>query len=100
VAAKKRPRTERRENDREVAKLIEAREKLGRLEAGGDPARPIEVPSASIIEIRATSQRCLACDGALRVVEHRARHDLREVELACKQCGRGRTLWYRVSMPS
>ncbi len=100
MAAKKRPRTERRQNDREVAKLIEAREKLARLEPGGDPARPIDVPSASVIETRATSERCLACDAGVRVHEHRATRDLREIELACKQCGRRRILWYRVSMPS
>ena len=66
----------------------------------GDPARPIEVPSASVIEVRALTHRCLACDGELRVHEHRAAHDLREVELACKRCGRRRVLWLRVSLPS
>ncbi|MBX7197522.1 MAG: hypothetical protein K1X94_36085 [Sandaracinaceae bacterium] len=100
MAARKRPRAERRQNDRDVAKLVEARTKLARLEAGGDPARPIEVPSASVIEVRALTHRCLACDGELRVHEHRAAHDLREVELACKRCGRRRVLWLRVSLPS
>jgi hypothetical protein len=97
---KKRPRTERRANDREVAKLIESREKLAALEPGGHPSRPMEVPTASVIEVRATSLRCLACDGELRVHEHRAKHDLREVELACKSCNRKRTLYVRVSLPS
>lgn len=101
MAAKKRARTERRQLDRDVAKLIEAREKLARLEAGGEPSRPIEVPSASVVETRALdARRCLACEGALRVHEHRAARDLREVELACKQCGRRRILWFRVSLPS
>lgn len=100
MATRKRPRTERRQNDRDVAKLIEAREKLASLESGGTPARPIEVPGASVIEVRALTHRCLACDGELRVHEHRAQHDLRELELACKRCGRRRTLWFRVSLPS
>lgn len=100
MASRKRARTERRQLDRDVAKLIAAREKLAALEAGGDPARPIEVPSASVVEVRALTQRCLACDGELRVHEHRAARDLREVELACKSCARRRTLWFRVSLPS
>lgn len=104
----KRSRTVRREQDREVEKLIEAREKLAKLEVGGTLQRPIEVQTASVIETRAVSFPCLRCEGALRVHEHRAisaGHDLRghggrEVELACKACGAHRTLYFRVVMPS
>jgi DNA-directed RNA polymerase subunit RPC12/RpoP len=100
VAVRKRARAERRQLDRDARKLIEARERLARLEPGGDPSRPIEVPSASVLEVRALGHRCLACDAELRVHEHRAQRDLRELELACKQCGRRRLLWMRVSLPS
>jgi hypothetical protein len=96
----KRPRTARREQERALEKLAEARVKLARLEAGGDPARPLEVESASVIELRAESQRCLRCDGELRVHEHRAGHAVREVELRCKRCGAPRLLWFRVRAPS
>lgn len=96
----KRSRTVRREQDREVEKLIEAREKLAKLEVGGTLQRPIEVQTASVIETRAVSFSCLRCEGALRVHEHRAMHEGREVELACKACGAHRTLYFRVVMPS
>lgn len=100
MAARKRARAERRQLDRDLEKLIDARQKLARLEPGGESLRPIEVASASVIEVRALSHRCPACDGELRVHEHRAVRDLREVELRCKQCGRPRTLWFRVALPS
>ena len=100
MSAGKRPRTVRRELERDLAKLADAKEKLARLEPGGDPARPIEVPSASVIELRAESHRCARCDGELRVHEHRAGHGTREVELRCKACGTRRVLWFRVAAPS
>ena len=96
----KRSRTVRREQDREVEKLIKAREKLALLEVGGTLHHPIEVQTASVIETRAVSFSCLRCEGALRVHEHRAIHEGREVELACKSCGKRRNLYFRVVMPS
>ena len=90
----------RRELERDLAKLADAKEKLARLEPGGEPSRPIEVPSASVIELRAESYRCARCDGELRVHEHRAGHGVREVELRCKGCGTRRVLWFRVTAPS
>jgi hypothetical protein len=100
----KRPRTARREATRALEKLAEARAKLARMEPGGDPARPIEVASASVVEGRAESHACSRCDGALRVHEHRTasgpRGTLREVELRCKRCGTPRILWFHVTAPS
>lgn len=96
----KRSRTVRREQDREVEKLIKAREKLALLEVGGTLHHPIEVQTASVIETRAVSFSCLRCEGALRVHEHRAIHEGREVELACKSCGKRRNIYFRVVMPS
>ncbi|GAB4215462.1 MAG: hypothetical protein OHK0013_41070 [Sandaracinaceae bacterium] len=100
----KRPRTARREAERALQKLADARAKLARMQPGGDPARPIEVVSASVIESRAESLPCARCEGALRVHEHRVASGpcgtLREVELRCKRCGTPRVLWFRVLAPS
>lgn len=98
---KKRERTKRREALRDLEKLAEAREKLAALEPGGAPERPIEVSSASQVEVRATALPCLRCDGALRLVEHRSlvhprAGALREVELSCRVCGARRLVWLRV----
>ena len=69
---KKRERSKRREVMRDLEKLAATREKLAALEPGGGPERPLEVSSASQVEVRATGLACLRCDGALRLVEHRS----------------------------
>jgi len=101
--APKRKRTVLREAERGAAKLLAAREKLAALEEGGSTDRPIAVPSASLVEPRALATRCLACEGALELVEHRAVHAggtlVREVVARCRTCGRARTQWLRV-LPS
>ena len=98
--APKRKRTVVREAAREAEKLLAAREKLAALEDGGSAERPIAVPSASLVESRALAARCLACEGALELVEHRAVHHegalVREVIARCRTCGRARTQWLRV----
>jgi hypothetical protein len=96
----KRPRTLAREAARDAQKLTEAKAKLAAIEAGGCPERPIEVASASLVEPRALHFACLACDGALELVDHRVRHEgsalLRELVVQCKRCSRRRTVWVRV----
>lgn len=97
----KRKRTERREQERAAEKLAEARTKLARLEPGGAPDRPIEVTSASVIEVHATSLPCLACEAqGARVDAHDAiTHDgrsLRHVRLRCARCGTRRDLYFRI----
>jgi hypothetical protein len=95
---KKRARTDRRETTREALKLADAREKLSRLEAGGEAGRPIRVESASVIELRAESMRCPRCDGDLKIAEHTAHVvdglAVRKVDTRCKHCGAPRTIWF------
>lgn len=99
--AKKRERTARRAMERDAEKLARARERVAATEPGGAPERPIELSSASQVEGRATSLRCLRCEGELKLREHRAivhpvGGSLREVELRCAPCGHPRLVWFRV----
>src|SRR5690606_39943442 len=100
AVAKKRARVDRRRRERELDKLGDAREKLARLSEGGAPERPIEVPSASVIEAQAVGLGCARCEGELRVVDHdamRAEHGvLRRVRAQCKRCRAIREVWLRV----
>ena len=95
----KRSRTERREAEREAAKLTRVRMKLAALEPGGNPDRPIEVASASIIESHAASMPCAACgEQSLRVEEHAADlpRRLRVVHVMCQRCGTRREVFFRI----
>jgi len=95
----KRSRTERREAERDAAKLARARIKLAALEPGGAPERPIEVASASIIEPQASSMACAACGAqGLRVEEHAADlpRRLRVVHVMCQRCGTRREVFFRI----
>ena len=93
-------RTLRREQERARAKLIEARERLARLEPGSSPSNPIEVASASLVEPRALSLRCLRCDGEARLDEHVAvvvgERRLRLARTICRVCGSRRELYFRL----
>ena len=108
MAAKKKPspRTARRTADRAASKLADARTRLAALEEGGSPARPIEITSASLVELTATSRPCPRCDGALRVEEHAARTidgvPLRLAHVRCPTCGHARTVYLRIvtTLPS
>ena len=95
----KRARTERREAERDAAKLARARLKLAALEVGGAPDRPIEVDSASIIEPHASSMPCAACGAqGLRIEEHTADlpRRLRVVHVMCQRCGTRREVFFRI----
>jgi hypothetical protein len=97
----KRPRTVRREEARQVASLARDRERLFKLEAGGTPERPIDVASASVVDVRAAAAPCPRCAGEQAVKEHRAVGGtggvrLREARLECRRCGSGRSLWFRL----
>jgi hypothetical protein len=99
----KRPRALRRERERELRRDVRERERLAELAPGGGPDRPIDVPSAAVVEVRAASTRCVLCGGELSVVEHRAERQgddsLRAVAAACRQCHARRTLWFRLAPP-
>jgi hypothetical protein len=99
--SKRRPaRSERRAQERRVRDAIDDRLRLAALEEGGAPSRPIEVESASVIEITASSMPCVACGGRVRVEDHAARTiddvPLRVVRVRCAACGRPRTFHFRV----
>jgi len=98
----KRSRTERREREREAVKLAKARLKLAALETGGAPDRPIDVESASTIEVHATSTPCASCgEHGVRVEEHTAEtiddRRLRVVRVMCPRCGVRRAVYYRIA---
>ena len=77
--------------------LIRDRERLAALSAGGSHERPISVPSASVVDGRASAMSCPQCDGPYRVHDHRApRSGLRAVDVTCRLCGTSRTLWFKL----
>jgi hypothetical protein len=81
-------------------RLALARERLARLEPGGTPSNPVDVESASQIEIRAESTPCLRCQGPYRLDEHTAEHldghRVRVVRVHCHHCGAPRVMYFRV----
>jgi hypothetical protein len=98
----KRARTERREREREAVKLAKARLKLAALETGGAPDRPIDVESASTIEVHASGTPCASCGShGVRVDEHTAatidERRLRVVHVRCPRCGVERDVFYRIA---
>ncbi len=86
------------------ANVAAARERLARLEPGGTPSLPIEVESASQIEVRALGTPCLRCQGPYRLDEHTAERlsnqYVRVVRMHCGHCGARRTMYFRVSAPA
>ena len=82
------------------ATVAAARERLSLLEPGGTARRPIEVESASQVEVRALSMPCLRCDGPYRLDEHSAErvegNAVRILRVHCGHCGAERTIFFRV----
>jgi hypothetical protein len=81
--------------------LAQARERLARVEPGGTPALPIEVDSASQIQLRAESTPCLRCQGPNWLDDHTAEkidgHAVRVVRVHCHHCGAPRVFYFRVA---
>jgi hypothetical protein len=96
----RRSRTARREADRTLARARGDRERLFAREPGGSAVRPISVPSASVVELRAGSTPCPRCGGEHAVEEHAAVTEtgvrLREVRLRCRACGARRSMWFEL----
>ena len=102
-------RADRRQAERDAVKLARARMKLAAAAPGGAPDRPIEVTSASTVEVHATGLPCPACELAgTRLEEHAAvsegtppRH-LRVARLRCPRCGVRREVYFRIgtALPS
>jgi len=93
----KRPRTARRIAERAARKLVRDRERLFELSPGGSPERPLEVSSASVIEVRVANLLCAQCEGPYQIREHAAvSAGLRRIDVVCRQCGAPRSLWLRI----
>ncbi len=105
MSAKKKvgPRAQRREAERETKKLMRDRERLAALSPGGAPDRPIEVSSASEVEIAARAAPCIQCGGIVRIDEHLAETigamRLRITHVSCPACGTKRVVYFRIGSP-
>ena len=95
---KKRPdRTQRRERERQVKKLVVATEKIAASSLGGTREKAIAVTAAPQIEIRINGMRCPQCDGNYKVLDHRsAGQGVRPVDVQCQLCSTKRTLWFEI----
>ena len=95
------PRAERRAQARADAKLARDRERLARLEPGGTPPNPIDVASASQVEVHARSLPCLRCGAEPRVEEHAAETidgmRVRIARMHCPACGARRAIYFRIA---
>jgi hypothetical protein len=95
-----RERKQRRERERALRKTVRQIEKLAVALPGGSADHPIDVTSASVVEVQARGTPCPQCAGELELLRERAtstaRGVLRELELACRRCHAPRTLWFRV----
>lgn len=100
MAKKPRPRSQRRQGERALEKLRQARQRLFELELGGVAERPLPILSAAVVEAHAESVACPLCEGKHEVLEHVAvtlrGTRLREARLRCRQCGTTRSLWFRI----
>lgn len=94
---RERPRTVRRRRERALDALGDARERLAALSAGGAADRPLDVDSASVVELVAARLGCARCDGAVRVLRHDAVDGLRRVHTRCTTCERTREVWLRLA---
>jgi len=100
MARRNRPRSDRRERERELRKSVREREKLAATAPGGAPTHPIVVRSASVIEGMARSTPCVQCGSELTLGDHTAEtyqgRSLRLVRLVCRVCHAPRALWFHV----
>jgi len=94
---KPRARTERRIDERKARQLVRDKQRLALLEPGGSPERPIDVPTSSVIPVRARATPCPLCGGSLRLDEETAQQRLRAAHMTCQRCGVKRQLWYQLS---
>jgi hypothetical protein len=103
MAKQDRARKRRREEERAARRTVRETERAATRLPGGDPEWPLEVASASVVEVRARGTACVQCGGTLDLRGERAsstpRGVLREMELVCRRCHAPRTLWFRVAPP-
>jgi hypothetical protein len=103
MARPPRARRQRREDDRLRRKTVARLQQVATELPGGAADRPIDVTSASLVELKARATPCLQCAGELEIRGEAAssttRGVLRQVELACRRCHAPRTLWLRIGVP-
>ena len=103
-ASKKQRRVERRALERVAAKAIRERERLARAEVGGRPENPLEISTASLVELHARSMPCPLCGSTVRVDEHTAETideaRLRIAHVVCVACGVPRKFYFRIVAPA
>ena len=97
-----RPRRQQREQQRALRKSVRQLERLAAEMPGGSPERPIDVASASVVETKARTMKCVQCDaGEMELRGDRAmstaRGVLRELAMVCRQCHTARAVWFRVA---
>lgn len=96
----------RRQLARTDAAFARAAERLARLSPGGAPDHPIEVASASQIEVHAEGMLCPFCHGPQVVDDHVAetvnQRRLRIAFTRCKHCDARRAVYFRIgsALPS
>ena len=99
-----RPRRARREEQRDLRRVVRRREGLARALPGGARDAPIDLVSSAEVENRARDTPCVQCGGALEIKGDRAestpRGVLRAIDVVCRLCHAPRTLWLRVAPPS
>ncbi|HEY4119710.1 MAG TPA: hypothetical protein VGM56_17705 [Byssovorax sp.] len=75
-------------------------ERLSRLSRGGSPDLPIEVRSASEVEVLAAGAPCPICRGRQQVLDQTAEvlrgRRLRVATTSCRFCGHRRAMFFRV----
>ena len=101
MSSPKRPRTDRRIAERKAKQLVHAKEKLFLVGPGGGRDHPLEVISASVIEVRIGQLPCVQCDQAMyRVREHESvSAGLRRLHINCRGSGAPRVMWFRIVEP-
>ena len=100
----KRKRAVVRAQDRDAAKLARDVRRVEELSPGGRPEAPLQLTSASEVEIAATSRPCPLCGGGLQVVAHEAAEHptagrLRVARTVCKMCRATWSRWFRLGPP-
>lgn len=97
-------RAQRREHDRSTVKLARDLDRLAALAPGGAPDRPIELASASQVEVHARSIPCARCQGEVRVEDHIAEihgaDRLRVARVICVMCQTRRPIYFRLGAPA
>jgi hypothetical protein len=100
--AKKKPsaRNLRRKAERDTEKLRDDVVRVERAKAGGSFERPVDVVSASLVDVLAVSEPCPLCGGELRLDEHavetRGEVRVRVARLVCKMCRAPWQRFYRI----